>query len=137
LTSAVIKGNYLVTGDLSFLNTNDINEAYYLSAILNSKIMNEQIRIKKSSRHIFKIPLDIPIPLYNEKIKMHLDLANLGKNGHQIAQKIVESALIKNPNTSKFKLQKILEKKLKSIFTEIDEKLYLLFDLKNNLEILH
>jgi hypothetical protein len=137
LTSAVITDNYLVTGDLSFFDTNDINEAYYLSAILNSKVMNEQIRIKKSSRHIFKIPLGIPIPPYNKKDKIHLDLANLGKIGHQKAKKIVESTLNKNPRTSKFKLQKILEKKLKSIFTEIDEKLYLLFDLKNNLEILH
>ena len=137
LTSAVINGDYLVTGDLSFFDTNDINEAYYLSAILNSKVMNEQIRIKKSSRHIFKIPLDIPIPLYDKETKIHLDLANLGKVGHQIAEKVVESALNKYPYTSKFKLQKILEKKLKPIFDEIDEKLYLIFDLKNNLDILH
>jgi hypothetical protein len=137
LTSAVIKGNYLVTGDLSFFDTNDINEAYYLSAILNSKIMNEQVRIKKSSRHIFKIPLDLPIPLYDDKVKIYLDLANLGKIGHQKAQKILEGALNKNQYTSKFKMQKILEKKLKTVFNEIDEKLYLLFNLKNNLEILH
>ena len=129
LTSAVINGAYLITGDLSFLDTNDINEAYYLSAILNSKLMNTQIRIKKSSRHIFKIPFDVPIPLYDEEIKLHSDLANLGREGHQKAQKIVENVLNKNPDISKLKLQKILEIKLKAIFNEIDEKLYLLFGL--------
>ena len=45
--------------------------------------------------------------------------------------------LNKNLYTSKLKIQNILEKKLQRIFNEIDEKLYLLFDLKNNLEILH
>jgi hypothetical protein len=129
LTSAVIDGDYLITGDLSFLDTNDINEAYYLSAILNSKLMNTQIRIKKSSRHIFKIPFDVPIPLYDGEVKIHLDLANLGREGHQKARKIVENAYNKNPYISKLRLQKILENKLKAIFNEIDEKLNLLFEL--------
>ena len=137
LTSAVINGDYLVTGDLSFLDTNDINEAYYLSAILNSKLMNNQIQIKKSSRHIFKIPFDVPIPAYDEEIKYHLDLAYLGREGHQKAQELVINALEKNANTSTLKLQKKLEKRLKSVFDMIDEKLNLLFNLKNNSEILH
>ena len=127
----------MTTGDLSFFDTDDINEAYFLSAILNSKVMNKQIRIKKSSRHIFKIPFDVPIPQYDEKIKIHLDIANLGKEGHQKAQQVVNDVLNKNLYTSKLKIQNILEKKLQRIFNEIDEKLYLLFDLKNNLEILH
>ena len=47
------------------------------------------------------------------------------------------NALEKNANTSTLKLQKKLEKRLKSVFDMIDEKLNLLFNLKNNSEILH
>ena len=48
LNSAVIQGDFLITGDLSFLDTDNLNEAHYLSAILNSRIMAKQIQIKKS-----------------------------------------------------------------------------------------
>ncbi|MHA1458923.1 MAG: hypothetical protein ACTSQR_04580, partial [Promethearchaeota archaeon] len=54
VNSAVVQGDFLITGDLSFYSTNNMNEAYYLSAILNSPLMTKQVQIKKSSRHIFK-----------------------------------------------------------------------------------
>ena len=129
LTSAVVEGEYLVTGDLSYLDTDNIDEAYYLSAILNSKLMNKQIRIKKSSRHIFKIPFEIPIPLYDENSQVHLDLAKLGKMGMDSARKIVFSFQKKTSYYSKLKLQKLIEKRIESIFSEIDVQVKLLFGL--------
>ncbi|MFX0036823.1 MAG: class I SAM-dependent DNA methyltransferase, partial [Candidatus Hermodarchaeota archaeon] len=76
--SAVLQGNFLITGDLSFYNTNNLEEAHYLSAILNSNIITEQIRIIKSSRHIFKLPLDFPIKKFNSHDPNHKKLAELG-----------------------------------------------------------
>ena len=39
LNSAIIQGDYIITGDLSFYDTQSLDEAYYLSAILNSPLM--------------------------------------------------------------------------------------------------
>ena len=69
LSAAVVQGDFLITGDLSFYATDTLEEAYYLSAILNSNLLNEQIKIKKSSRHIFKIPFENPIQEYNKNDK--------------------------------------------------------------------
>ncbi|MHA1671263.1 MAG: HsdM family class I SAM-dependent methyltransferase, partial [Promethearchaeota archaeon] len=86
LNSAVIVGDFLVTGDLSYYDTKNIEEAYYLSSILNSRFINRQIRIRKSSRHIFKKPFEIPIPKFDTSNKLHLKLADLGREGHDIAK---------------------------------------------------
>ncbi len=122
LNSSVIQGNFLITGDLSFYDSDNLCEAYYLSAILNSNVMTNNIKIMKSSRHIFKIPLDIPIKKFNEKSQNHSKLAELGKNGQETAKSTVSALLEKNKNNlSKFKIQNILRKKLTRILTQIDE----------------
>ncbi|KKM99286.1 hypothetical protein LCGC14_1149450, partial [marine sediment metagenome] len=122
LNSSVIQGNFLVTGDLSFYDSDNLCEAYYLSAILNSNVMTTNVKIMKSSRHIFKIPLDIPIKKFNEKSQNHCKLAELGKNGQETAKSTVLALLEKNKNNlSKFKIQNILRKKLARILTQIDE----------------
>ncbi|MFX1268190.1 MAG: N-6 DNA methylase, partial [Promethearchaeota archaeon] len=116
LNSAVIQGDYLITGDLSFYNAKNGEEAYYLSAVLNSPLMNKQIRIKKSSRHIFKIPFENPVKIFNPEDKNHKMLAELGKKGQLISKSIYET-LIKQEKLipSKLKIQKSIEKKLKPL----------------------
>ncbi len=122
LNSAVIQGDFLITGDLSFYNTTNLNEAYYLSAILNSNILTEQIKIMKSSRHIFKLPFNISIRKYNLEIFTHQELAKLGKKGQEIALSTSKNALKKNKDKfSKYKIQNILKKELKSVLNQIDE----------------
>ena len=56
INSAVVQGDFLITGDLSFYSTNDINEAYYLSAILNSPLMTKQVQIKTVSYTHLTLP---------------------------------------------------------------------------------
>ena len=131
LNSAVIHGNFLITGDLSFYATENIDEAYYLIAILNSNIMTEQIRIKKSSRHIFKIPFESPIKKFNYQNKIHCKLVELGKKGQFLAKSTVDNIQKNNElNLSKIKIQNILNKRLKPIFKKIDE--YLLLELRSS-----
>ena len=121
VNSAVIQGDFLITGDLSFYSTNNLNEAYYLSAILNSPLMTSQVQIKKSSRHIFKIPFDIPIKIYDENNINHKKLAELARKAHKISKTSTLELLRRNNHTiSKNKIQSILSKDLSLILKEID-----------------
>ncbi|MHA2129714.1 MAG: hypothetical protein ACW99L_07065, partial [Promethearchaeota archaeon] len=122
LNSAIVRGDYLITGDLSFYDTSDISEAYYLSAILNSNVLTEQIKIMKSSRHIFKLPFDIPISKFEPDNIIHQKLAELGRMGRKIAEGLIGRAQKNNENkVTKFKIQKLLMGKIQAILSQIDE----------------
>ncbi|MHA2006643.1 MAG: N-6 DNA methylase [Promethearchaeota archaeon] len=122
LNSAIVRGDYLITGDLSFYDTFDISEAYYLSAILNSNVLTEQIKIMKSSRHIFKLPFDIPISKFEPDNIIHQKLAELGRMGRKIAEGLIGRAQKNNENkVTKFKIQKLLMGKIQAILSQIDE----------------
>lgn len=129
VNSAVVQGDFLITGDLSFYSTNNMNEAYYLSAILNSPLMTRQVQIKKSSRHIFKIPFEIPIKIYDENNENHRKLTELAKKAHKISEtSTLELKRRNNDIISKNKIQSILSEDLALILNEIDE--ILINDLK-------
>ncbi|MFX1571379.1 MAG: class I SAM-dependent DNA methyltransferase [Promethearchaeota archaeon] len=122
LNAAIILGDFLITGDLSFFETNNLDEAYYLLAILNSDLFTKQVKIMKSSRHIFKLPLDIPIRKFNSKIPNHQKLIVLGQKGQEIAKRVIND-ISKNGEIkiSKFKIQNILATELKVLFKKIDD----------------
>ncbi|MHA2284109.1 MAG: N-6 DNA methylase [Promethearchaeota archaeon] len=131
LNSAVVEGDFLITGDLSFYDTNNLNEAYYLSAILNSNKLREQIKIMKSSRHIFKLPFNIPIKKFDPENFYHQKLVEFGKKGKEIAAKtIIQAQKIDKNNFTKKKIQEILINKLKPIFNQIDE--FFIADIRNS-----
>ncbi|MDX1798335.1 MAG: N-6 DNA methylase, partial [Candidatus Lokiarchaeia archaeon] len=131
LQSAVIQGDYLITGDLSFYATENLDEAFYLSAILNSILITKQVQIMKSSRHIFKLPLDIPIRKYNTNNPNHQVLANLGRKGQEIVIREYHNFIKDNKNRfSKFMIQNLIYEKLESVFSQIDEILMKEFDQK-------
>jgi hypothetical protein len=122
LNSAVILGDYLITGDLSFYNARNLEEAYYLSAILNSPLMNKQIRIKRSSRHIFKLPFENPVKIFNPEDENHKLLADLGKQGYIISISIYEALIKREKQTpSKLKIQKSIDKELGPLLNQIDK----------------
>jgi type I restriction-modification system DNA methylase subunit len=67
--------------------TDDIDEAYYLTAILNSSTPNEmmkdfQARGLFGARGVEKKILDIYYPKYNSESKVHRQLADLGQQAH-------------------------------------------------------
>jgi len=122
VNSAVVQGDFLITGDLSFFSTDNINEAYYLSAILNSPLLTYQVQIKKSSRHIFKLPFEIPIEMFDETNKNHLELANLARRAHKMSESLTLEMLKRNSeNVSKIKIQKVLGENLAPILRQIDK----------------
>ncbi len=122
LNAAVIQGDFLITGDLSFYDASNLDEAYYLSAILNSNIFTQQIKIMKSSRHIFKLPLDIPIRKFDSRCPNHQKLVELGKKGQDTTMQLIKE-IFGNDKTkiSKLKVQNILSKKLKLVLKKIDD----------------
>jgi hypothetical protein len=122
VNSAVVQGDFLITGDLSFFSTDNINEAYYLSAILNSPLVTYQVQIKKSSRHIFKLPFEIPIKIFDDTNKNHLELANLARKAHKMSESLTLEMLKRNSeNVSKIKIQKVLGENLAPILRQIDK----------------
>ncbi len=122
LQSAVIQGNFLITGDLSFYDTENVEEAFYLSAILNSNLLTKQVKIMKSSRHIFKLPLDIYIKKFDVNNINHLKLVKLGEKGQTLTKQSIDNFIKNNKrNYTKFKIQSMLSEKLKPILIQIDE----------------
>jgi hypothetical protein len=122
VNSAVVQGDFLITGDLSFFSTKNLSEAYYLSAVLNSPLLTDQVQIKKSSRHIFKLPFEIPIKKFDETNKSHLTLAELARKAHKISESLTLELLKRNSNKiSKIKIQTVLNKNLAHILKQIDE----------------
>ncbi|MBM4175884.1 MAG: hypothetical protein FJ213_06890 [Ignavibacteria bacterium] len=70
-------------------------EAYYLTAILNSKIPNELMKDFQSkglfgARDVHKKILDIYFPRFDESNEIHLHLAELSKSAHKRAAKYLE-----------------------------------------------
>lgn len=75
--------------------TNSEEEAYYLTAILNSSVLDELIKPMQSKgftgaeRDISKKPLEFPIPSYNEDNEIHSQLSGLGKKATEKAYKVL------------------------------------------------
>jgi hypothetical protein len=128
ISSSIIQGDFLITGDLSFYDTENLDEAYYLAAILNSDLMTKQIQIKKSSRHIFKIPFENAIKKYDSNNKNHIRLSKLGKMGEEMVTNVISKFKrnqVEKDALSKTKLQSFLSKKLEEIIRRIDKILIL------------
>ena len=75
----------------------DSDEADYVTAVLNSTTVNEQIKPFQSTgllgeRDIHKKLLDLPIPPYSSAFKDHRRLAELGAEARETAAAIVKSA---------------------------------------------
>ncbi|MFX0009135.1 MAG: hypothetical protein ACFE9R_02365, partial [Candidatus Hermodarchaeota archaeon] len=122
VNSAVIQGDFLITGDLSFFATENIDEAYYLSSILNSEITTKQIKIKKSSRHIFKLPFELPIKKFHYADPTHQKLAELGKKAEIAVKEAINSfSNDYNQTYSKKLIQNKLKMRLKPIMDQINK----------------
>lgn len=76
--------------------THSLNEAYYLTAILNSAAPNEmmkefQARGLFGARHVHKKILDVYFPRFDERDEAHLQLATLSETAHQRATEFLRS----------------------------------------------
>ncbi|AFN74288.1 Endonuclease, putative [Melioribacter roseus P3M-2] len=111
-----------------WLSTENKNEAYYLTAILNSKIPNDlmkdfQTRGLFGVRDVHKKILDIYFPRFYENEETHMRLAQLS----EIAHKKAENYLLENPPQNQLtatrlgRLRLEIKKHLSSEMKEIDK----------------
>ncbi len=102
----------VIMGSENYYFTTDLEEeAYYLSAVLNSPNLSKNIKLIKSSRHIHKRPFDFPIPIYDEKNSIHKKLAKKAKTCHGLAQEL----FINNPKITAEKVRIFINRKLMKI----------------------
>jgi hypothetical protein len=108
--------------------TDNIHEAYYLAAILNSSAPNEQIKDFQAkglfgARHVHKKILDVYFPKFNDKEVNHIRLAELSLMAHNKASKYLEDNPPKQELTSIHlgRLRTEIKKHLLNELTEIDK----------------
>jgi len=103
--------NVIISSENYYYSTDLLNEAYYLSSVLNSTVLTYNIKLIKSSRHIHKRPFSFPIPLYNNQNSLHRNLATKGKKYESIVQDLFSN----NPNINPSKVRIFLNKKLQKL----------------------
>jgi hypothetical protein len=105
-----------------YFETDDEDEAYYLSSILNSKILDTLLKPLQTQglwgpRDFHKRPLQAPIPKFQKSNKTHEKLATIGIS---CSKKI--PILLKNTKISKIGLlRKEIRNKLETEIKNIDE----------------
>src|SRR5271157_449580 len=82
---------FIVDHTLYWVAVKDPHEASYLTAILNSDVVNEAIKPFQATgllgeRHVHKTVLDVPIPTFDTGIALHRKLSELGHDAHRQAQ---------------------------------------------------
>lgn len=104
--------------------TSSEDEAHYLSAVLNSTIIDSTIKPAQARglfgpRHICKKPFEFPIPNFNPKKSLHTKLSTLGK---KCAKKVKEQLhILAKKYRSIGKIRRELKEVLKEEIREIDE----------------
>ena len=98
--------------------TDSQNEAYYLSTILNSSILNNLIKPFQprglyGARAIHRRPLEFPIPKFDEKNEAHIEIALMGKKLHSEVQELIRN------NVSK----RQIEKYVRNTISKIDKRI--------------
>jgi hypothetical protein len=137
----------IIESTLYNYETNDINEAFYLVAILNSSILDELIKPMQckgefGERDIHKKPLEFPIPKYNPNNPIHKKLSEFGRKGCEIANQILPQILKEHGYDKKLvergtlvpqevaTVRKNLKERLKDLIEQIDSLVIELFKEK-------
>jgi hypothetical protein len=114
LKAAVINNEEqkIIIGSENYYFSTDLKEeAYYLSAVLNSPNLSKNIKLIKSSRHIHKRPFNFPIPIYDESNSIHRKLAKKAITCHDL----VKELFVNNPKITAEKVRIFINRKLMKI----------------------
>jgi hypothetical protein len=71
----------------------DDREAYYLTAVFNSESTRARVEKWQSqgqwgARHFDKVVFNLPIPKFNPKVQLHLDIAQAAEEAEKIAKAV-------------------------------------------------
>lgn len=103
----------IIDATLYHYDTHNEEEAYYLTAIFNSSVLDELIKPLQAkgdfgARHIHKKPLEFPIPKYDPNNDLHRRLAELGKRASERARELLPDILRKLGYDAKLRQQGFL-----------------------------
>lgn len=103
-----------------YFDTDDENEANYLAAIFNSKILDDLIKPEQSKgdfgpRNIHKLPLTFNIPLFDSSSIQHCELAKLGMECTKKVKSLLPQINSKSTGIIRKKLRDALDKEYRLI----------------------
>jgi len=83
-----------------WFGTNDAREAHYLTAILNSNILDQMIKEhqpkgKFGPRHICRLPFEFNVPRFDPNNKLHRQIAVLGVKAEKQAIDLPKKSRLK------------------------------------------
>lgn len=99
ITMGTVELRGIVTGHTLYrYDTYDEDEAHYLVAVLNSRILDELIKPMQSrgqfgERHFVKKPLEFPIPRYDPGNPLHTKLSELGRKAYETTRQLLPQLL--------------------------------------------
>lgn len=107
-----------------YYDTNNEDEAYYLSAFLNSPFMNKLIKPMQSNglwgpRDIHKKVLEFPMPRYKISDNLHIRLVEIGKECHNQVDEIKPDLKLKYNDIGRMRAE--IREILKDEFKEIED----------------
>jgi hypothetical protein len=94
-----VRVNGVVIGHtLNLFQINNVDEAHYLTATLNSNILNDLIKPMQArgsfgERDIVKKPLEFPIPRYESNNPVHRRLSELGRKAREVVCRELDRVL--------------------------------------------
>ena len=111
--------------------TDDADEAHYLSAIINSGILNESITNLQSrgefgARDIHKLPFEFPVPRFDPDNEDHMRLAELGRECEEEAKDALSDA--EDQYKATWRIREVVRDALEEELAEIDEIVERLFE---------
>jgi hypothetical protein len=119
---------FIVENKTYVFYANEINEAYYLTSILNSSIPNALMKDFQSkglfgARDVHKKILDVYFPKFDEADKVHSLLAGLGKAAHEKTKLYLETNVPKDDVSGMVlgRLRVDIKKHLAKEMAEIDK----------------
>lgn len=120
LKAKVKPRGFIVYSKSFFYETNDMDEAYYICAVLNSNVINDAIKPFQprglwGEREIQRRPFMFPIRRFDRNSKLHVSLAELGKACHA---KVFSIELIERSAAG---LRKKAKEAVKNELKEIDK----------------
>lgn len=95
--AAVVRGEHVIDHKLYWANVSSLEEARYLTAILNSEAVRSRA-VKWQAEGLFgaqdfdKGAWNLPIPLFNRKNRLHLDLAAAAAKAEKVSVSVVKGA---------------------------------------------
>jgi|DewCreStandDraft_5_1066085.scaffolds.fasta_scaffold00555_48 hypothetical protein len=117
---------FLAESKLYYFDTDELDEAHLLTAVLNSGVLDAEVKPLQSKggfgpRDIHKKMWAFPIPMYEEQSACHRELARLGDECSKLAGSFVASLSANVREGNLGRLRSLVREKLQPQIAEIDK----------------